>query len=102
MAVEPEMRSRVGRERYVTEHVRRTMSRQTDRVWTRNDLAQILVDTLVDAGFDWRQPSALEEVKRLLVTVYRIAWRTLPADRLRFADGSVSAALSRVSRGISL
>ena len=102
MAVGSEMRSRAGRERYVTERIRRAMARQTDRVWTRNDLAQILVETLVDAGFDWRQPSALEEVKRLLVTVYRIAWRTLPADRLRFADGSASAALSRVSRGISL
>lgn len=101
MPAEPRMRSRASREKYVTEHVARRMARQTDRTWTRNDIAQVLVDALIESGFDWTHPAALEEVKRLLVEAYRIAWQTIPAERLRFSDASAAAAHSRL-KGISL
>jgi hypothetical protein len=102
MPAEHHARSPSLRARRVTAHIERRMARHTDRVWTPADMAQLLVDALLETDFDWRKPSALDEVKRLLMAAYRIAWQIIPAERLRLAECSAAAVSPRARKGISL
>ena len=47
-------------------------NRELSAVWSREEIARLVIQVLIDSHFDWGSPHRLSDVKAALVETYRL------------------------------